>query len=219
MYFHKYRFVPSYAFLIILTLLFSGCATTYYSAMEKAGIHKRDIMVDRVEEARDAQSEAQEELKDALEQFASVIELRDTDLKRAYEHLTREFDDCLDAAEEVSERIDKVESVSKALFKEWEQELDLYQNRDLQRTSKQQLAETKSRYQAMLSSMHSAERSMEPVLTTFQDNVLFLKHNLNAQAIGNMQREFSSLEKDIDGLIGKMNVAIEESNQFIARMK
>ncbi len=71
----------------------------------------------------------------------------------------------------------------------------------------------------MLSSVHRVEKSMEPVLRSFQDNVLFLKHNLNAQAIGSLRSEFSSLKGEIDGLIKDMNAAIESSNQFIADMK
>jgi sugar-specific transcriptional regulator TrmB len=204
--------------LLFFTLLVTGCSKTYYSAMEKVGVHKRDILVDRVEKARDSQAAAQRQFKSALEQFGSIVELKNTNLKKAYTELDQEYTECEKAAQEVSDRIDKVESVSKALFNEWEKELKLYQNKDLRAASKRQLQQTKLRYQDMLASMHSAEKSMDPVLKTFRDNVLFLKHNLNAQAIGSLQSEFSSLERDIDVLILKMNTAIERSNTFIAQM-
>ncbi len=186
--------------------------------MEKVGVHKRDILVDRVEAARDSQAEAQKQFKSALEQFNSVIQLKDTDLKQAYEKLNREYKQCEEAAEQVSERIGKVKDVSDALFDEWEDEIGFYSNRDLARASKQQLGKTRSRYKKMLASMRRAEESMTPVLRTFRDNVLFLKHNLNAQAIGSLQREFSSLKKDIDTLIQRMNEAIGQSNTFIEQM-
>lgn len=186
--------------------------------MERVGVHKRDIMVDRVEGARDAQEDAQEQFKSALEEFGSVVALKNTDLKKAYDKFDKEYTECEEAAQKVSDRINKVENVAEALFDEWENELDLYQNKELRKSSKAQLQETKSRYKKMLASMHTAEKSMDPVLKTFRDNVLFLKHNLNAQAIGSLQSEFSSLKKDIDGLIEKMNTAIEHSNTFIAQM-
>jgi len=212
---------PSPVFLVLLlcsALCICGCSRTYYAAMEKVGVHKRDILVDRVEGARDSQADAQKQFKSALEQFNSVIQLKNTDLKQAYEKLNREYIKSEKAAAEVSERIAKVEDVSEALFDEWEDEIQLYTNKELQRASKQQLRKTRSRYIKMLSSMHTAEASMTPVLRTFHDNVLFLKHNLNAQAIGSLQTEFSSLEKDIDILIQKMNEAIGQSNAFIAQM-
>ena len=205
-------------FFFLGTLTF-GCSKAYYGAMEKVGIHKRDILVDRVEDARDAQSEAQDQFKSALEQFRSVVQIEDTDLKKAYETLNAEYEASEKAANNVSERIDKVESVADALFEEWKDELELYKSAKLRNSSKQQLQRTQARYHKMLASMHQAEKSMFPVLRTFRDNVLFLKHNLNAQAIGSLRMEFSSLKREIDGLIRKMNAAIERSDQFISDIK
>jgi PBP1b-binding outer membrane lipoprotein LpoB len=210
--------------ITVLTALFailviSGCSSTYYNAMEKVGKHKRDIMVDRVEDARDSQAAAQEQFKSALEQFDSVVKLKETNLKKAYDSLNDEYQMSKDAAEKVSSRIDKVESVAEALFDEWADELKQYQNQDLRQSSKEQLKKTQGRYKEMLASMHQAEASMDPVLKIFNDNVLFLKHNLNAQAIGSLQSEFANLKGEIDVLIRKMNVAIESSNKFIADIK
>jgi hypothetical protein len=205
--------------LVLWLSLLGGCSSTYYSAMEKAGIHKRDIMVDRVEAARDSQADAQEQFQSALERFDSVVKLEETDLKKAYDSLDKEYRKSEAAATEVSSRIDGVESVARALFEEWEQELDEYQNRELRQTSKKQLAATEKRYREMLASMQQAEAAMEPVLKIFRDNVLFLKHNLNAQAIGSLQGEFAALKGEIDELIKKMNAAIESSNTFIADLR
>ncbi len=202
-----------------LLLLLGACSQAYYGAMEKVGIHKRDILVDRVKNARDSQADAQKQFKSALEQFGAVVQLKDTDLKKAYEKLNGEYEACEEAAKDVSTRIEKVESVAGALFEEWEEELGLYQNAELRRASKSQLDTTRTRYRKMLAAMHQAEKSMEPVLRTFRDNVLFLKHNLNAQAIGSLQTEFSTLRGRIDGLIKKMNTAIESSDRFIADLK
>lgn len=204
---------------VLLLPFLGGCSKAYYGAMEKVGIHKRDILIDRVEDARDAQSEAQEQFKSALEQFGAVVHIGNSNLKIAYEKLNTEYEDSERAAAKVSERIDKVESVADALFDEWEDELKLYKSADLRRSSQRKLQETKTRYNEMLASMHRAEKSMGPVLRSFRDNVLFLKHNLNAQAIGSLRSEFSTLKGEIDGLIKKMNVAIETSNQFISDIK
>jgi len=200
-------------------LLLMGCSKAYYGAMEKVGVHKRDILVDRVENARDAQKNAQVQFKNALEQFGSVVTIENTDLKEAYEKLNSEYEESDQAAKEVSNKIEKVESVADDLFNEWEKELDLYSNQNLRKTSAQKLKDTKSRYREMLSSMHKAEKSMDPVLKTFRDNVLFLKHNLNAQAIGSLRSEFSSLKVEIEALIKTMNDAISNSNRFIKDLK
>lgn len=202
-------------FFLVLVLSLSACANTYYDALEKVGIPKRDLLVDRVEKARDSQTEAQEQFKSALDEFASVVQLENTDLKASYERLNDEYEDSKDAADEVSGRIDKVESVSKALFREWDEELELYQNPELRRSSEQKKVATENRYEDLMSTMRKAEQSMQPVLKTFRDNVLFLKHNLNAQAVGALRSEFSGLQSDIARLITDMNRSIEDSNKFI----
>jgi hypothetical protein len=208
-----------WAFLSGMMLVVCGCSSTYYSAMEKVGKHKRDIMVDRVENARDSQADAQEQFKSALQHFDAVVKLKETDLKRAYDSLNKEYEKSEQSAQQVSSRIVKVESVAGDLFNEWEAELAEYQSQELRQSSKDQLKKTKQRYQEMLTGMHQAEKSMQPVLKIFKDNVLFLKHNLNAQAIGSLQGEFTHLKGEIDTLVNKMNTAIELSNKFIADVK
>jgi hypothetical protein len=206
-------------FLACCLALVAGCASTYYSAMEKVGVHKRDIMVDRVADARDAQSAAQEQFQSALARFDSVVKLQETDLKKAYDSLNREYEKSETAAALVSSRISRVESVAAALFEEWEDELAQYQSKELRRASQAQMGKTQTRYKEMLASMKRAEAGMAPVLKIFHDNVLFLKHNLNAQAIGSLQSEFLSLKGEIDALLKKMHLAIESSNTFIADIR
>jgi len=206
-------------FSVLLLATLSSCASTYYGAMEKVGVHKRDILVDRVEDGRDAQAGAQKQFQSALEQFDSIVKLEETDLKNAYDKFDKEYKKCKGAADDVSTQIDKIESVADALFKEWKGELKQYENKELRRSSEKQLAATKSRYADMLETMKTAEHSMDPVLRIFHDNVLFLKHNLNAQAIGSLQSEFATLEGHIDELVESMNVAIASSNQFISEIK
>jgi len=205
---------------LFVVLLFSGCANSmYYAGMEKAGFHKRDIMVSRVQKVQESQKDAQEEFKSALEQFGTLVTIKDSDLKKAYERFNTEYEDVKETAEDLSTRIDKLEDVSLALFEEWDEELNLYKNQKLKAQSQRNLRDTKSRYTKMMKSMRTSEKSMQPILDTLQDNVLILKHSLNAQAIGALQGEFGTLKKEISNLVAKMNQSIKASDTFIKEMK
>lgn len=197
----------------------TACSTAYYGAMDKVGVHKRDILVSRVEKASKSQEDAQEEFKSALEQFASVVNIEDSDLEKSYNRLNKEYEEAKSAADAVSKRIDDVENVSKALFKEWKNELNLYQNTNLRAESQRKLEDTKSRYATMMATMREAEVTMQPVLNAFHDNVLYLKHNLNARAVGALRSEFTNLQSNIDQLVARMNRSIASSNDFIANIK
>ena len=202
---------------VLLTI--TGCANSvYYAGMEKVGFHKRDIMVSRVEKVQDLQKDAQEEFKSALEKFGTLVTIEDSDLKSAYEKFNNEYEDAREIADDLSVSIDKLENVSLSLFEEWENELDLYTSKKLKSQSSKKLQATISNYKAMMKSMRKSEKSMEPILSTFQDNVLTLKHSLNAQAIGALQGEFTSLKKEIKVLISQMNISIKESSQFIEKI-
>ncbi len=205
--------------LALALALLSGCQTAYYSAMEQVGIHKRDILVDRVEDARESQEEAQAQFKDALEQFRSVISFDGGELDSLYNRLQSEYDDSVAAADEVSARIRKVESVSEDLFTEWEEELTQYSNRKLRNQSAAKLQTTKQRYAELLRSLKKAEQRMPPVLSALQDNVLFLKHNLNARALSSLKSEYRGIKTNIDLLIRDMEKAISESERFIKKME
>ncbi len=204
---------------LLLCLVLVGCSSMYYSAMEKLGIEKREILVDRVEDARDAQTDAQETFRSSLERFQSVVETPDTPLQEKYDTIRTAFEDSQDVAEEVRDRIDAVEDVSEALFDEWEDELELYESASLRRNSERQLQDTRSRYNTLIARMHRAEAKMAPVLEAFEDQVLFLKHNLNAQAIGALEQELSQIRADVDRLIQDMEDSIAESEAFIEQFR
>ncbi|RTZ14579.1 DUF2959 domain-containing protein [Vibrio aquaticus] len=207
----------------LLALVFSiftltGCQSAYYSAMEQVGYHKRDIMVDRVEDAKESQQDAQQEFSSALEALSALTNFDGGELETVYNQINDKYLDSEKAAQDVSDRIAAIEDVSDALFDEWQAELELYTSAKLHRSSEQKLRETKASYKTMLSAMKRAEDKMTPVLNTLRDNTLYLKHNLNASAIGSLQGEFSSLEKDIQYAIKQMNAAIAESDKFLQKL-
>jgi DNA repair exonuclease SbcCD ATPase subunit len=199
----------------LTVLTFTGCSSMYYNAMEKVGYHKRDLLVSRVQGARDAQQEAKEQFESALEQFQSVLGTTGGSLEQSYKTLNREYKRSESKAKAVHERIAAVENVATALFKEWQAELDQYANLTLRRRSESQLQQTQRQYQQLLGAMKRAEGKIDPVLTAFHDQVLFLKHNLNAQAIAALQSELQTIETDVARLISEMEASIREAESFL----
>jgi hypothetical protein len=205
--------------LASVLLLLSACESTYYNAMEQVGIHKRDILIDRIEDTQDAQQDGQEQFKSALEQFKSVVNFDGGELEKLYNKLNDEYEYSEKAAESIRDHIDDVESVAEALFDEWEDELEQYSSQSLRRDSQRKLGDTRRQYKNLLASMQRAEQSIDPVLNTMRDQVLYLKHNLNARAIASLKGELATINKDINRLIANMQKAIDESERFIRQLK
>ncbi|AAN57370.2 DUF2959 family protein [Shewanella oneidensis MR-1] len=205
--------------LIAATLLLTGCQTAYYGAMEKVGYHKRDIMVDRVKAAKESQEDAQKEFSSALEEMQALLNHNGGNLEKAYNKAKDEYESAQSAADDVSNRINKVEDVAEALFDEWQTEIAEISKASLRRNSETKLKETRRSYEQLIKTMRRAESKMPPILTAMKDNMLYLKHNLNAQAIGAIKGEFASLQTDISGLIKEMNKSINESTRFIEALE
>ncbi len=195
--------------------LLSSCATAYYRALETVGIEKRDILVDRIEEARDSQTEAKEQFTTALDRYRSVINVEGGDLERTYDRLATEFERSDARAQAVEERVAAVESVAEDLFSEWEQEIDDYSDADLRRKSQRLMTDTRADYRRLIAAMRRAEAAMDPVLALFNDQVLFLRHNLNARAIGSLESELADIERATANLIEEMERSIAEASRFI----
>jgi hypothetical protein len=206
-----------HAFLCLILL--SSCKPTYYKAMEIFGVHKRDILVDRVKDSRESQEEAKEQFKSTLERFTELTGFDGGDLAKTYEKLNRELQRSEEKTRDVNDRIKATEHVAKDLFKEWEKELKQYENTDLRRTSKQQLDLTRERYAVAIAALKKAARAINPVLKTFRDQVLYLKHNLNAQAIASLDSQKTLLHTDIANLVAEMERAISEADVFIQSMR
>ena len=204
---------------VLMAALLMGCQSVYYQTMEKFGYEKRDLLVERVEEAREAQNEAKAQFQSALDQFISVTNFDGGELQEKYEKLKEEFEDSEEKAKAVRTRISKVEQVADDLFDEWRNELTQYSNDSLRSRSKRQLTDTRQRYNKLIAAMRRAETKIDPVLSAFRDQVLFLKHNLNARAIDSLRSDIDAVESDITTLIQEMNASIAEADNFIRSMQ
>jgi len=205
--------------ILFLLLLLSGCQSAYYGTMERFGIEKRDILVDRVEEARDAQEESKEIFTSALEQFSELVDFDGGNLEKIYDSMKNKFERSGEAAKEVKDRINSIQSVGEDLFREWEKEIEEYTSPDLRRKSRDALTQTRESYGTMIRKMRAAEASMYPVLDLFRDQVLFLKHNLNARAVASLDSETGAIELQVRKLIAEMEASIAEADSFIASMR
>jgi hypothetical protein len=205
--------------LVAALLVLNGCRSTYYAAWEKFGVYKRDLLKERVEEARDEQKAAGEQFKDAMTRLKQLYAFDGGQLEKAYTALQGEYDDCAARATAVRKRIKDMETVAIDLFAEWEKEIGQISTPSLQEGSKKQLAATRERYNALQAALKNAEASMTPVLTQFKDHVLYLKHNLNAQAIASLKGEATNIQAEITRLLSQMNTSIAKADEFIKTLQ
>ena len=201
--------------IVVCSPPLASCTTAYYRALETVGIEKRDILVERVDEARESQTDAKEQFTSALDRYRGVVNVEGGDLEEIYDRLAAELERSEARAQAVEERVGAVQSVAEDLFAEWEAEIGEYSDAQLRRRSQQLLTATRTDYRRLIAAMQRAEAAMDPVLTLFNDQVLFLRHNLNARAIGSLEAELDDIERATANLVAEMERSIAEASRFI----
>ncbi len=202
--------------LVVLGLiLLNGCSTAYYSAWEKLGKEKRHLLKDNVEDVQDSQTKAQEEFKDALTRIKELTNFEGGDLEVFYDRLQSSYEDCESRAQQIEKRIASVKTVAADLFVEWEAEIKQINDTKLKSSSKASLTQARTKYKKLATAMNQSTRGMYPILAKLKDYVLYMKHNLNARAVGALGNEVVSIEQEVTDLIADMNRAIKEADNFI----
>jgi ElaB/YqjD/DUF883 family membrane-anchored ribosome-binding protein len=208
---------------MLLAALAAGCATTreaYYNAWEKLGYAKRDRLVDNVKSARDEQQQAKQQFASALDQFKSVVDFKGGDLEALYNKLNDAYKGSDERAKAVRSKIQSVKNVGEALFTEWRGEIaQMSDDASLQSQSKSLYDQTHDHYDALVTHMDAAADTMDPVLRKFKDRVLFIKANLNAEAIASLGGTDTQLGSEIDDLIKQMQSSIDEADKFIDQVQ
>ena len=200
---------------LLVFLIQNGCQTTYYTVWEKLGKEKRHLLKDQVEKAQSEQQEASEQFKDVLSRIKEIYGFDGGELEAFYEKLKSDYEESEYRADAVRSRIKKVEQIATDLFAEWETEINEISNTQLKSKSKAALKDTKKRYARLRLAMSKAEKSMDPVLRGLNDYVLYLKHNLNAKAVGALRKEVDDIEIEVERLVQDMTQSVSEADRFL----
>src|SRR3954447_8984980 len=110
------------AVLAAALISLTACRTAMYSAYEKVGVYKRDLLKKRVVAARDEQKGAQQEFKDALTRLKEITNFEGGELEKRFRRLQSDYDDAASRVAAVHKRVQDVETVAGDLFSEWEKE-------------------------------------------------------------------------------------------------
>ena len=202
--------------LVFCFLILSSCSQLYYKAQEKIGNEKRDILVDRIKKGREDQDKAKEQYKTTLEAFQAATGFQGGKTEEVYKRLKKEYDEAAERTKKVSDRIQSIEQVSNDMFSEWDRELSGMSNGDLRSKSNVLLKATRRRYTDLIRKMKSVESKAKPVLKAFEDQVLFIKHNLNAEAITSLKSNIVKMDADVQILIRDIEASTKEADAFIA---
>jgi hypothetical protein len=207
-------FVP----LVVLTLLLAGCKSTYYKTMRTLGKEKRDILVQRIKDAKKDQDQTKKQLQTTMESFQALTGFQGGSLEKSYKRLNSDYESAASQAGKLHDKIQSIDQVSNDLFKEWQGEISAMENGKLKSQDTVMLRNAKTRQATYMRAMRRTEDQIAPVLKAFHDQVLFLKHNLNSRAIGSLKNTSAGLQGDVSDLIQSIDASSQEADKLISSL-
>jgi predicted nuclease with TOPRIM domain len=204
--------------VLVCSLGLVSCQSVYYKTMKSLGKEKRDILVKRVMESKKDQQETKEKLQTTLESFQQLTGFQGGDLEKAYKKLNSQYEDAQGQANKLHDRIQSIDQVSNDMFKEWQSEINQMSNAKLKAQSTAMLRDSKQRQASYMTAMRKTEAQLTPVLKSFQDQVLFLKHNLNARAIGSLKGTSAQINTDVTALSKSIDSSMQEADKLISSL-
>lgn len=213
--------------LVGFALVFSSCMNAVkkasrdvkYSAYEMVGVQKRDLFKKEVGNVKESQEETEEAFKTSLDRLKEVYAFDGGKLEKQYRLLDKSYEKSSEKSDEVRARIVKLETIAGDIFAEWKKEIQEINTASLKEKSSASLAETQSKYADYHASLKKSEAKMAPVLAKLKDQVLFLKHNLNAKAVAGLKTESLKIQGDIEVLLKDMNSSIDQAEGFMKTME
>ncbi|MEC9282962.1 MAG: DUF2959 family protein [Bdellovibrionota bacterium] len=203
-----------------LSLFFlCSCTTVYYKSWELLGREKRDLLSSNIESLKGEQEDAKEEFSDVLERMRSEYIGEKQSLAETYSDFKSDYDDIKDEVDDVTSRLNRIDGLAKALFKEWLLEANEFDSREYRRKSLAKRGETMRSFNKYMKSTRALEAGMNQSLKSLQDEVVFLKHNLNSQIVSQFNVKLATLEKDMEKIIGKIEKSIEGTDSYIKEIR
>ena len=202
---------------LFLLMSFTSCSTIYYKSWEVLGKEKRDLLESNMGDLSEDQEDAREEFSSVLEKIQKKYYFDGGKLEDTYDKVSSDYEDLESEVNSVSDQIEKVEEIAEDLFDEWEDEADSFENASYRKRSLASLDKTKKSFKGVLVSARKSEEKMKRLLKKYRDQVLYIKHNLNAKAIGHLSGKLKNLENEMNALILELKSSIEKSKNFTTK--
>ncbi len=203
---------------VVLVLLMAGCSSAYYKTMRTLGKEKRDILVQRIKDAKKDQDQTKKQLQTTMESFQALTGFQGGSLEKSYKRLNSDYESANSQAGKLHDKIQSIDQVSNDLFKEWQGEIGAMSNAKLKAQDTVMLRNAKTRQATYMRAMRRTEDQIAPVLKAFQDQVLFLKHNLNSRAIGSLKGTSATLQGNVADLIQSIDASSQEADKLISSL-
>jgi hypothetical protein len=200
--------------LAAVALALASCSSPELGPRDSFGFEKRDLLVARVEDGRDAERAAKAQFEAALDALRA-IDAPAADQAASYAALESAYESSSDRSDDLAANIRAIEQVAGELFAEWRAEIDQSSDAGAKSSELDKLASWQRRCGRLTGALDRVQSRLEPTLAAFRERVLLEKQDLAAPAAAT-ERD-ASVEADVRllELVRELDAAILETAGFV----
>jgi hypothetical protein len=141
------------------------------------------------------------------------------DRKKLYNSLQKEMENTEKRRATIGEVAATMSAEADTLFKQWTDSAAAIENADLRKKSEERLAATKASYAEIGTVGQKASDLYGPFMKDLQDQVTFLGHDLNAEAVASLKPEAAKINEAASKLIQSIDDTITTANTNIGALR
>lgn len=191
----------------------------YASSLALDGAESQRELSRSVEIVLQTQTKSHTEFSEAFDLLLQLQRANDETIEDLYGDLQRKVDSCARNVDRVDQGILRVEEHAAQLFASWEADLAQFSSESMRDRSQVRMGQAQDSLQRLLDQLRNARGSMEAILHTQRDYVLYFNHNLSANSIATLGSENAAFQADMRELDRLIERARELANSLMGELQ
>jgi hypothetical protein len=192
---------------------------TLATAQSNEGVKQTERLIKASGNTVKAIGETKVQLMKTMDVYNALMADDATDRKKLYKSVQKEMDNTEKRRMKITEEAAKMKSEADTLFAQWAESAAAIENPDLRKRSEDRLEATKASYAEIEAVGQKAADLYPPFMKDLQDQITYLGHDLNAEAVASLKPEVAKLNEKAQALVRSLDDTIGTANQKISALR
>jgi uncharacterized coiled-coil DUF342 family protein len=205
--------------LLAATVLPSRTASAQIFGSDPEGLKQTDSLIKKAEELVKEAVSARTQIAKTLDTYNAIFADDAKDVRKAYKGVESEMAKSEKQREQVRQDLEEMKTEAEAYFAGWSASLPQIGNPDLRKRSETRMAETRAKFDGVLSSVREAREAYEPFMKNMKDQWTYLGHDLNPKGISSLKPDADKLNGEAKELFQKIDTGTKKANEYIDSLR
>jgi chromosome segregation ATPase len=163
--------------------------------------------------------ETKVQLMKTIDVYNALMADNAKDRKKLYKNLQNEMNNTEKRRAKIDEEAAQMKTEADTLFTQWAESAAAIEKLDLRKRSEERLEATKASYAEIQSVGQKAADLYPPFMKALQDQIAYLGHDLNAEAVASLAPEAAKLNEEAEALTRSLDDTISTANEKIGALR